>query len=619
MAICLVFERGDMASVVKKILPKLHQPVCLVRWPEDAASLIDCDDWMLWLPDQTLRVVVQVAMQSESCIHILPHEKSPHTNRGFCLPSSLEQCEWSLEKRRRITLDALLCGDQLVLNKIVIGKAFSFQPGGHSHSALQRFKTVLSQLERLKEYRPQAFQLTTTKHGQLDTAAVGIACSPHVLRSNLSKQLLSENYANDGLFYSLVVAPKSIVEMLKFLVAEPFSTNVRQPGFLGILRSKGLKVSSREEFDYRLDEVEGRAKQLELDVAEKAVKIAVEPQSLLLDSGVRHKEIRRVKNLHSSKESIAALISKPLPLITHAAAEDFRELYQQMRENAQVTSTFLILMVLSTLMASFGLYANSAPVIIGAMILAPLMAPIVSLSMAFARQDDVMLIASFKTLGIGFLLAIGFAMLLSFLMPLQIETAEITARLRPTLLDLGVAILSGIASAYAYARAHVAKSLAGVAIAVALVPPLAVTGIGLGWFSAKVAGGALLLFLTNLAGIVFSASATFLLMGYAPFSRARKGLIISLTAVLIVSVPLALSFTQLSREGAIVSALEHYAFDDLSVRHVQVFSVKEPLNINLELVTKKKPEDVNVAKVKALIERELGSEVILEVHWVLQY
>jgi len=619
MSVCLIVESADISQLEKEVLPKLEIPVCVVRWPQDSDYLAQFDEWIIWLPDASLRALLPYATRLSSLIHLLPHDQGIHSRRGYCLPGKLGQFEWSLEKRSTVEVDVLLCNEQIVLNKVVAGKAFSFQPGGHSHNAWQRLKTVWHQLSHLKDYQPLPFQLSTANEGKLETAAVGVMCAPHVLKSNLSKQLLSENYANDGLFYSLIVAPKSVLQMLRFIVVEPFVRNITQPGFLGVLRSQGLTIESVDEFEYRVDECVQKANKLKLQVEENALRISVESGSLLLESGARHKEIRRVKNLPTAKESVMALVRKPLPWITHAATEDFRELYQQLRENAQISSAFLILMVLSTLLASLGLYADSAPVIIGAMILAPLMSPIVSLAMAFARQDEKLLMASLKTLGIGWFLAIAFAMGLSFLLPLQIETGEIAARLRPTLLDLGVAIISGIASAYAYARAQAAKGLAGVAIAVALVPPLAVTGIGLGWLSAEVAGGALLLFLTNLAGIVFSASATFLLLGYSPFSRARKGLVIALLAVVLVSIPLAFSFNQLLKEGAIVSALEDHSFENITIRQVQVLSTKEPVNISLELVTKLNPSEIDVLIIKHKIEEEIGANVLLEVKWVVQY
>jgi uncharacterized hydrophobic protein (TIGR00271 family) len=508
----------------------------------------------------------------------------------------------------------------VVLNKVVVGRGFSFQPGGHSKSFWERLKTAWHQLRHLGDYQPQRLKLATpsSEHG-FEISSIGVVVTPHVLGSNLSRQLLPESVVNDGMLYSLVVAPNSILEMVKFLITESLSTNVTQPGFLGILRSQAVTVKGNQPVEYRHDEQLKTEEALSLRCEADYVTLRVPTASAFIDNTTRSKEIRRTQHLHTSKEAINATVSKPLPWLTHAATEDFRELYQQLRESAQASSTFVIFMILSTLLASFGLYANSAPVIIGAMILAPLMAPIVSLAMAFTRQDEVLLLASGKTLVLGFLLAIGCATLLSLLLPLQIETTEIAARLRPTLLDLGVAIISGIAGAYANARSNAAKSLAGVAIAVALVPPLAVVGIGLGWLSWTVAGGALLLFLTNLAGIVFAASTTFILLGYAPFSRARKGMVSALVAVAVVSIPLAISFTGLAREAAIVVQIEQLDSDVIEIRKVKVLNASDDVRIYLDVVSNGLFDDVKVRKLKADIESALDSEIELEVNWITRY
>jgi len=316
-------------------------------------------------------------------------------------------------------------------------------------------------------------------------------------------------------------------------------------------------------------------------------------------------------------EAVMELVSKPLAFIAHAATDEFKDLYQLLRDNATASSAFLTLMALSTLLASVGLFASSAPVIIGAMILAPLMAPIISLSMAMTRQDPSLLTASATTLGIGILVSLGFSSVASFIIPMEIITPEIAARLSPSLLDLGVAVISGIAGAYAHARIDAAKSLAGVAIAVALVPPLAVTGIGIGWLDMHVAWGALLLFLTNLAGIVFAAALTFLALGYAPFTRAKKGLMIAFIGVAIVSIPLVFSFLRLSDEAAIMQQLEGKVVGDVTIREVHARSV-EPMEISLKLLTPETLTSENLDAIKQGIELQLQRKVILEAQVIIR-
>ena len=179
-----------------------------------------------------------------------------------------------------------------------------------------------------------------------------------------------------------------------------------------------------------------------------------------------------------------------------------------------------------------------------------------------------------------------------------------------------MAVISGVACAYANAKEEIAKSLAGVAIAVALVPPLSVVGIGLGWGDWAMAAGASLLLVTNLVGIALAASATFLVMGFAPFKRARAGLGITLALLLVISIPLTLSFYHLvSRERL----LEHVPTGSLLVagqavviEHAAV-SLGEPPLVKLVLSSDSVLDVTHVDELKSIISDRMGQSVQLEV------
>jgi uncharacterized membrane protein len=172
-------------------------------------------------------------------------------------------------------------------------------------------------------------------------------------------------------------------------------------------------------------------------------------------------------------------------------------------------------------------------------------------------------------------------------------------------------VISGIAGAYAHARSEVARSLAGVAIAVALVPPLAVSGIGIGWGEAPVFYGAFLLFLTNLIGIVLAAALTFLWLGFSPFRLARRGLAITLILTGAVSVPLALGFWHMVEENRIVRTLESWESEGLRLRDVRI-RPGEPLYLSVRLLSDVPLDSARIDSVKQDIETLLGRDVILE-------
>ncbi len=135
--------------------------------------------------------------------------------------------------------------------------------------------------------------------------------------------------------------------------------------------------------------------------------------------------------------------------------------------------------------------------------------------------------------------------LITLLFPHKPITGEMQARLNPTVLDLAVAVISGIAAAYSKSFKEIIQSLAGVAIAVALVPPLAVAGIGIGRLDLQFFYHAFLLFTTNLIGIAIAANFTFLALGYSPAIRGKRNLGIVLLLYALITIPLYLSYDRI--------------------------------------------------------------------------
>ena len=188
------------------------------------------------------------------------------------------------------------------------------------------------------------------------------------------------------------------------------------------------------------------------------------------------------------------------------------------------------------------------------------MAPIISLSMGVVRADAFLLSKSAKTLIFGIFMALLFSSIFTMFIPLEQITSEMQGRLNPNLLDLMVAIFSGIAGAYATSKEEVSKSLAGVAIAVALVPPLSVTGIGIGLANFDVIYGSFLLFITNLVGITLSAAFTFMVLGFAPIKRAKKGIFYTSILMALIAIPLVLSFMQVVQKNDYFNKLNNIKY-----------------------------------------------------------
>jgi uncharacterized hydrophobic protein (TIGR00271 family) len=192
------------------------------------------------------------------------------------------------------------------------------------------------------------------------------------------------------------------------------------------------------------------------------------------------------------------------------------QLYMRMYAAADISSlSYWIELLLSAAIATFGLVLNSPAVVIGAMLVSPLMGPILGAGLALAAADLYLGLRSIGTLVVSIAAAIVFSGLVVWALPFHAPTAEILARTQPNLLDLGVAVFSGLAGALIVTRPNAdgVTALPGVAIAVALMPPLCTIGFGVGsGFDKAIMSGAALLFLTNLVAIVGSAFLVFFLV-----------------------------------------------------------------------------------------------------------
>ncbi|WP_084079139.1 DUF389 domain-containing protein [Demequina sp. NBRC 110057] len=201
-------------------------------------------------------------------------------------------------------------------------------------------------------------------------------------------------------------------------------------------------------------------------------------------------------------------------------------LYFESPERLSKRAAWWVMLVLSVAIATYAVLADSTAVVIGAMLVAPLMAPILGLAGAIVNGWRRRAVDSALHVVLGASVAVGLAYALAAWAPVAIAfdtNSQITSRVNPTLLDMLIALAAGAAGAFATVDRRVASGIAGVAIAVALVPPLAVVGICLGGGRADDAVGALVLFLTNFVAIVLAACVVFVLSGFAhPSVLARR-------------------------------------------------------------------------------------------------
>jgi len=230
---------------------------------------------------------------------------------------------------------------------------------------------------------------------------------------------------------------------------------------------------------------------------------------------------------------------------------------------------FCILLCFSTIIAALGLLANSTAVVIGAMLVAPFMDPILAAAAALVMNWPRRFLRSVFLVFCGAAVAFGMAFLISMLTPdVEITSREVLSRTKPNLYDLGIAAAAGAAAVFTMIY-RINAAVPGVAVAVALLPPLAAAGIVAEQGLYIEMQGALLLFVTNFVTILLVASIAFLLHGFAPavFTLnpkriAGRGILLTLVFVVIVSIPLLRQtkrlFHEIELEGMTYKALKQW-------------------------------------------------------------
>lgn len=247
---------------------------------------------------------------------------------------------------------------------------------------------------------------------------------------------------------------------------------------------------------------------------------------------------------------------------------DQAEVIAKRREDCAISPRYLFMTAMSGGIAILGLLLASPAVVIGAMLLSPLMGPIIGSGFALATGDFRWLRQAARSLLAGSVLAVLLCALIVVASPLQTVTTEIAARTRPNLFDLLVALFSALAGAYAMIRGK-EGTIVGVAIATALMPPLAVIGFGLATLNWTVFSGALLLYVTNLAAIGLTAAVMARIYGFrttlSPTQTHIQTLLI-VVALVGLAVPLGYSLLRIAFEANAARQIRTEILDDFDNR-----------------------------------------------------
>lgn len=267
---------------------------------------------------------------------------------------------------------------------------------------------------------------------------------------------------------------------------------------------------------------------------------------------------------------------------------DHKQVRLNIQADALPTKTFFIMNALAAVIAAYGLLADSAAVVIGAMLVAMMLGPISGVALSFIDSRWILFRTAMSTLLMGVAMIFAIGVVIGFIHHDMPMTSEILSRTQPTMIDLMIALAGGAAGAFASVSPRLSVAVVGVAVATALVPPLVASGILFAHFQWANSGNAFLLAVTNMVAIQISSSLVLWIAGFRRGSEEElqsnvlefiKRNIWSLLVLVILAVYLSFNLTQRVRlqlyETSISQIVKNNLNDDNNIINAVVFDQKE--------------------------------------------
>lgn len=568
-------------------------------------------------PLDVIKEILHLAIDYHFSTGIIPTKEQTDLIKFYDLPKNPEDAAELALRRDGQVMDLMLCNGKIMLFKATVGQI----PLLDTPTKASWIRVLADASRKFFRFKLYTFKFSTAGKQKIYTAASGCMILQHSTGSFAARLISHDPSFSDGMISLVITAPISIIAYARLLWQALRSSKgfTKLPSSIGYIKSPQIDIAAETAFDAIIDDEDRTHTPLHCETIPQAVRINV-GQSLQDEAAGVAVAAERIDidNLPRENELLKAKRHKRIPFFSYASEERFHELFTSLREDARINGIYLVLMVLSTMLAAVGLYLNSVSVIIGAMLLAPLMAPIVSLAMGILRGDIALFRKSIGKIIIGVLIALLSSALITLLFPHKPVTDEMLARLNPTLLDLAVAIISGIAAACSKSFKEIIQSLAGVAIAVALVPPLTVAGIGIGRLDFHFFYQAFLLFSTNLVGIVIAATFTFRVLGYSAVVRSKSGLAVVFIFLALISIPLYLSYSRIVEDRVFEKSWQKERFlvneKYLLIRKATLFRRGDKRIILMDILAREPLNRKDLNAFKAKIQANFSQKLIIRIN-----
>ena len=348
------------------------------------------------------------------------------------------------------------------------------------------------------------------------------------------------------------------------------------------------------------------------------------PDGQSIDIALKRKQATLI--LKSKEESsrffIRRVMAQLTQRVTRLTPKERSELLGHLKVGLQARADFYFMVALAAAIAITGLIMNDGSVVLGAMLVSPLMSPIVGIACGIALGNIDLIRRSSASTFKGMALVLGMGVVMTFILPSVEPTDQILSRTHPGIYDLLAALAAGAAGAYSLGRKTVAGALPGVAMSLSLEPPLAVAGYGLSTSQFWITGGAFLLFLTNLVAIVFSGVGVYLLLGMRPPRKegiyvVGKAIASVVAVVLILVIPLGFGTYGALKRGTLKYQVESQFRSEALREHFELLNLKisEQEDGYLILPTVLASEEVTPQQIeifRKVIEKKIGSPIQIE-------
>ncbi|MFC1633097.1 DUF389 domain-containing protein [Patescibacteria group bacterium] len=315
-------------------------------------------------------------------------------------------------------------------------------------------------------------------------------------------------------------------------------------------------------------------------------------------------------------------LTKPFGL----SPQDHHIAEERIEKQTKGSILFYVLLFFAVVLVTLGIIINSPAVTIGGMLIAPLYWPILGFALGVSKGAALNMYRGAVAIIISAIIAILLGYFIALLMPLSELSSEFFMRTNPTLAELFIALAAGFAGAYIRIHPKISNLISGVAIAVALLPPLAVMGISIAQASPVHFFGAFLLFLTNLFAIIFAAIIVFRiahlttkrLQAEAAELRTRTVVVGVFAFVLIVAVLIGLTVraTQNRNDYLAAENVISEVLPDATVLNIEIDSLNKLQRYNLTLISTTEITTDITSQIETLIEAEINKTTQVNITWI---